>query len=143
KALPRLPAISPSEMQKQLQELEQRFLGLEGALDTPERQALWPELASLNAALGQTGDAALCWLQALWPDPPQASAWSGGWCAAEHLDGSEEPVTTLLAKEQPTVAEIRGVAAWLTARGLRGAALAADRLGGVRPFLGCSEAVLP
>ena len=46
--------------------LEKQFLDLEGPLDLPERQALWPRLAELNAALDRNGDAAVCWLHGIW-----------------------------------------------------------------------------
>src|SRR5262249_1692109 len=82
-ALPRLPELTPSELRKELQALEQHFLGLDGPLDSPERQALWPQLARVNGALGQTSDAALCWLQGLWPDTPEAGALARDWSGSE------------------------------------------------------------
>ena len=51
----------PSELQQRLKEVEQRFLAVAGPLDSPERQALWPELGRLNSALKHPADAALCW----------------------------------------------------------------------------------
>ena len=55
----------PSEWQRRRAELEGRFLSLEGGLDVPERQALWPQLAAVNAALGESEEAGICWLNVL------------------------------------------------------------------------------
>jgi hypothetical protein len=73
----------PSELQKQLRALEERFLGLEGGLDEPERLSLWPELARLNASLGSAEDAGICWMNALWEgaEAPPRLLWA--WFCAE------------------------------------------------------------
>ena len=73
----------PSEAQKRLKALEEQFVAAEGGLDNPARLALWPELASLNAALGGNGDASVCWMNFLWRDnhSAQSPAWS--WFRAE------------------------------------------------------------
>ncbi len=73
------PEHNLSEVRAQVHALEQRLLGLPGAWDEPERQALWPELASLNAQLGRADEAAVYWLNALWEaDQPQSliEAWA-------------------------------------------------------------------
>ena len=71
-------------MQKQLRALEENFLTLEGGLDTPERQEMWPQLASLNAQLNSVDDAGVCWMNALWERDEQATrAWSWHWFASE------------------------------------------------------------
>jgi hypothetical protein len=138
-ALPELPVATPSELQRRLQETEQRFLAFEGPLDDPQRQALWPELAGLNSALGHTADAALCWVQALWPDTPRSTAFADGWHHAEKLKGDEAPAA-LLARTEPTAGEARAVAAWLTARRQ---SLEPARLAEVRRFLERHEDLLP
>jgi hypothetical protein len=73
----------PSELQKQARALEERFLALEGGLDAPERQALWPEIARLRAALGDTDDAGACWMSALWERDEPLHAWTWAWFCAE------------------------------------------------------------
>src|SRR4029077_16374142 len=60
-----LPELEPSALQQRQQELEGQFLNVQGPLDAPERQALWPELAQVYTALGNLGDAAVCWANAL------------------------------------------------------------------------------
>src|SRR5439155_12455565 len=39
--------VEPSQLQKELRALEESFLAFEGGLDMPERQEMWPRLASL------------------------------------------------------------------------------------------------
>src|SRR5205085_7252169 len=56
----------PSAQEKRRSELEEQFKALEGPLDLPQRQAMWPEMASLNMALGNHDDAGICWLNVLW-----------------------------------------------------------------------------
>src|SRR5262249_25458392 len=70
-----LPRAEPSELLKQRRAAEERFLAAEGGLDAPQRQALWPELARLNAALGHGDDAGVCWLHALWASDAPPAAW--------------------------------------------------------------------
>src|SRR5262245_2686840 len=57
-------AIRPSEVKVKLRELEKEFLALQGPLDAPERQALWPQLARLHALDGGVSEAAICWTNA-------------------------------------------------------------------------------
>jgi hypothetical protein len=52
-------------------------------LDLPVRQALWPELAALNTALGHAADAAVCWLHALWDADLPPPNWMRLWIQAE------------------------------------------------------------
>lgn len=44
--------------------------------------SLWPELAGICAAQGQYGEAAHCWLHALWTDE-EPQRWARGWLSAE------------------------------------------------------------
>lgn len=67
------------------EELEKAFLAVEGPLDAPDRQALWPDLAAANAGEGVQSEAAVCWLNALWDADPPPAEWLAGW------DGSERP----------------------------------------------------
>src|SRR5439155_11764562 len=55
-------ARTPTELQVALQRAEDQFLNSEGALDSPARRGLWPELGRPNTALGHTSEAALAWL---------------------------------------------------------------------------------
>src|SRR5262249_20087340 len=79
----KLARAEPSALQLQLRELEERFVSLEGTLDAPERQALWPELAALNTALGVGEDAGICWANALWAQDDAPSSWFWGWFRSE------------------------------------------------------------
>ncbi len=75
--------VEPGVLQQQLRQLEERFTALEGGLDAPERQALWPTLANLNAALGQTEDAGVCWANALWGQDGVSEEWAWNWFRTE------------------------------------------------------------
>jgi hypothetical protein len=76
-------ALPPNELLRQRQALEERFLAAEGGLDAPERQALWPEMAALNARLGSADDAGVCWMNALWLGDEALAARALGWFRAE------------------------------------------------------------
>jgi hypothetical protein len=167
------PKREPGEAQKQLRALEERFLRLEGPLDSPARRALWPELANLNAALGNNEEAGQCWLQALWlaeaPPPPWLRTWflaeagavpvrpeagsgkSRSWVS--RLASPRPPergnegadLDSLLALVDPTMADVRALAACLVGEGSRsppGPAVVA-RLGPLQHFLETHEALLP
>ncbi len=79
--------IEPSEIQKELHAVEEEFLSLPGTLDDDAHQALWPRLAELNARLGKTEDAGICWLNALWESgkgPNGAARWTAAWLRRGH-----------------------------------------------------------
>jgi hypothetical protein len=141
--LPELPTASPTELQTQLQDLEQRFLALDGPLDDPKRLALWPELAGVYTALGHKSDAALSWLHSLWQDAPGAVSRAQAWCKAEQMDPASPLPVNLLAREQASATEVRGVAAWLVAAKHRQRGLGAEQLGRVQRFLERHEKLLP
>src|SRR5262249_32335374 len=61
-------------------ELEARFLQESASVD---RAALWPELASVYASLNRHGDAAVCWLNAMWEHDSPRPDWARGWLRAE------------------------------------------------------------
>ncbi len=71
----------PDEWKVRCDELERRFREADGLLDAPERAALWPMLAEANAGMGEDrrGEAAICWLNAMWgaaaPTPELLSGW--------------------------------------------------------------------
>lgn len=73
----------PNEWELRAKELEARFTALEGPLDAPERQALWPELAAAYSGAKKPMDAAVCWLDALWDADPLPAAWLAGWARSE------------------------------------------------------------
>ena len=73
----------PDLLREQLRELENQFRALEGGLDSPERQAMWPRLASLNAALGAPEEAGVCWVHALWSRETLSEEEAWKWFGAE------------------------------------------------------------
>jgi hypothetical protein len=127
----------PTEVEKRRRAMEEKFVAADGGLDNPERTALWPELAALNAALGNSEDSAICWMNVLWPDNdaplPPAWAWfcveasnvraqpaSGrAWTSRLTLSGSKgrevtgEELDHLLALTEPLGADLRALAAYL------------------------------
>jgi hypothetical protein len=72
-----------SEWKIRREALEKQFMAVEGSLDAPERQALWPELARANSGEGAQTEAAICWLNALWDTDPMPAEWLGGWVRSE------------------------------------------------------------
>jgi hypothetical protein len=76
-------AAPPDELRQQLTALEQRFLDVDGGLDAPERLALWPEMAALNARLNSVDDAGVCWLNAMWAEDESPAARALAWFRAE------------------------------------------------------------
>jgi hypothetical protein len=78
-----LPQAGPSALEQQVVALQERFLALAGPLDSDARRALWPNLASLNAALGRGDDAGLCWMNALWLTDAPSASWCWNWFCAE------------------------------------------------------------
>jgi hypothetical protein len=80
--------VEPGVLEKELRELERQFVACTGAVDAPERQALWPRLADLYGAVGQGGEAMICWANALWHGGPAAPAHARHWAA--HVTGNSE-----------------------------------------------------
>lgn len=93
-----LPNVPHSELQARQHELENRFLAIEGALDSPQRQALWPELALIYTAQKNLADAALCWVNALWEENPEAPRWVHVWHQANRQEQLGQSAETLLEK---------------------------------------------
>jgi hypothetical protein len=73
----------PSEWKIRREALEKEFLAIEGGLDSPERAALWPELAAANAGERNKVEAGICWLNALWDTDPMPAEWLAGWVKSE------------------------------------------------------------
>jgi FtsH ternary system domain X7 len=80
---PALEKVEPSVLQVQLTALEEKFSSLEGPLDIPERQDLWPEMAVLNAQLTRVDDASICWQNALWAQDEVPASWVWNWLRTE------------------------------------------------------------
>src|SRR5262245_54900158 len=142
----------PSEWKLKREELEKQFLAIDGSLDAPERQALWPELAIANAREGQDGqksEAAICWLNALWDADPLPGEWLGEWVRRE-LPGAGSTIKAdefdkRLALSSPGQTEARVVVAsflWLASHNPSPAWLAA-RLPAVQAYLEKNEHALP
>lgn len=160
------------KLQQDLHLLEDQFQSLEGGLDIPERQELWPELARLNTALNNTDDASVCWLNALWgldtPSGDYSWKWfrveAGGvpvrnepgtprnrsWVSRMTLAGranrelTAEDLDWLLNMAEPSSADLRALASILV-WGCRNAPSPAllDRLNPLQRFLETHERLLP
>jgi hypothetical protein len=76
----------PNEWELRSKELEAQFTAIDGPLDHPDRQALWPELATAYSGARKPIDAAVCWLDALWDADPMPPQWLAGWARAELPD---------------------------------------------------------
>jgi hypothetical protein len=161
--------VQPNKLRKRLDALEARFLAAAGSIDAPERQALWPELAELNAALG-SDDAVVCWLHTLWTRNGNEAKGASRWArmetalAHQHLEAraalGREPVRLadgrdnetalaeldrLFALSDPTTAEARGLAAYLfqAASRPKPPPALAERLNPARQFLEAHDRLLP
>ena len=64
----------PTQLQRQLSEVETQFLESEEPLDSPGRQTMWSEMGVLNAQLQHRQDSTVCWSNAVWADSEWTSA---------------------------------------------------------------------
>jgi hypothetical protein len=164
--------VQPSELQKRLNALQEQFLALEGGLDTPERQAMWPELAWLHGQLNGFDDAGLCWLNALWEQGTPSPAWVARWLASEglgltqrhqashrgpqpwiaaagtpgsRLDVTRQDLDRLLRREEPSSGDMRALTAYIVwaARRTPHPEPLVQRLAEVQRFLEKHERLLP
>jgi hypothetical protein len=168
-----LPAEEPNVLLAQLRALEERFVALEGGLDTKERQELWPRLAELNAALGHAEEAGLCWANSLWGQEavPAPAAWNwfraeamqvpggkmaglkqvGTWVTKVTTAGARDRAVSgadldrLLALTEPAAADVRALAAYVVwaARQQAPPAALLERLNPAQRFLETHERLLP
>jgi hypothetical protein len=76
-------AVAPNEVKVKLRELENEFLAVQGPLDAPERQGLWPQLAQYNALDGRELEAAICWTNAFWELPEVPAEGAFAWLKSE------------------------------------------------------------
>jgi hypothetical protein len=138
------PIRTPSEWERRRSELEAEFLGDgTGPIDSPNRTALWLNLAACNSALGANEDAALCYWSAMAANPDEADAIAEYWIDAEW--GSARPFDSALFDEllsaEPTKERLRTVAAAVLAL--------ADRLEmkadwpSVQQYLARNDSLLP
>jgi hypothetical protein len=157
--------VEASELQTKLDALEAEFMASEGPIDDPKRQALWPELAELNTAMGNE-DAVICWLHALWDLDAATSQWADRWITAEaklahthgdtravlgracvmlELENDSPELERLLNLDDPTTAEVRGLAAYLLASARQSAPSSSlrERLNSARGFLEQHDHLLP
>lgn len=105
----------PNVLHTQLRALESRFIDLPGHLESSERQALWPQLGRLNSALGQTAEAALCWLNALWETRSAHAELAWAWVESERALSeraiSEVDLARMMPAQPTTTADLRPLAA--------------------------------
>ncbi len=105
----------PGEWLLRRQVLEKEFLASEGVLDAPERLKLWPQLAEANTGYGDTQEAAICWINAMWQYPVPPQAWLEGWLRSE-IPAATLPITAVefdkrMKLNEPTIGEFRQFAA--------------------------------
>jgi hypothetical protein len=110
KPLEALAVVEPSQLETELIELETQFVALKSPLDSPERQALWPRIARLCAALGNADDAHICCGNALWEaDPRAAHDWLRE--CREHdrawADFRKMGIATILKADELRIADLR------------------------------------
>jgi hypothetical protein len=162
----------PSLVQKQLKALEEQFLAIDGGLDAPQRQELWPQLAALNMQLASE-DGGICWTNALWERDEQAvRAWAWNWflteaqIVASKYDGKSsvrpwvyrvfgpnaktrdipaEDLDKLLNNNEPTAVDVRAFAAYICFMAVQPTPAAAfvQRLPQISRFLETNEKLLP
>ena len=88
-------------------------------LGTDERAARWATLGSVYGKLGHPGDAAVCWLNAIWESPAPPLPWLHQWLAMEYqaakLAESERDLDRWLGERRPGIGRV--VAAYTTVAG--------------------------
>lgn len=144
-----LPARTPTELQQRQQALEKQFLNLDGPIDAPERQALWPELAAVYAAQNNLSDATICWSNALWEDSDDHARWVRAWYRVALQEQGEQPLDQqlrrILTSKKPAPADGRLVAAAVmhAAQQESPEAAVVQLLGPLQHFLQQHETLLP
>jgi hypothetical protein len=117
---PQLPA-KPDELKIKRTALEHAFLSIEGSLDAPDRLALWPQLARVNAALGDHAEAAICWLNGFWEmdEVPAdgARTWMGQEKPTTQSGSAANVLKNLLSIPAPSHADLRKFTATFFAAG--------------------------
>lgn len=140
--------VNNSELRELLTTVEGEFLAIDGPLDDPKRQVLWPRLADLNAALRQPAEATLAWTHTFWDDanPPDTHLWH--WVQAEKAlsesELTEADIDRLLSPTPATAGDVRALAAvvvWSAHQSSSSPLLA--RLADVQEFIQSNERLLP
>jgi cellulose synthase operon protein C len=138
-----VPTTTPSELEEKLGRLENAFLEMKSALDAPERQALWPELAQVHDALGHAEDAAICWSNAAWEQSTPPPFWPSLW-----RDDAPEPpmarIAEIVTNPSPRPADLRALVMFLVRSAHHGTSPVelAPLLGPARQYLNEHERVL-
>lgn len=130
-------------------DLQDRFLRLEGGLDEPHRQSLWPALARANCGAGDPAEAAICWVNSLWDRELPAAESVEGWFQTEHADRRTAllpgELDSLLANPNPDRVEVRRFASAVLflLRPQPVPEWVADRAGPIQLFLETNDSKLP
>jgi hypothetical protein len=128
--------------------LEARFLAALARLSPGDRLELWPELGAAYAQTGNSGDAAICWLNALWEQDKLSPSWAWAWLRAEAAQARWDPNHVRLTdwlNAAPTPARARAVAAyavWVAQQKPLSSEFLAN-LGSLQTYLENHEAHLP
>ena len=105
----------PNEWKIRREELQKKFLAVDGPLDHPERLALWPQLGIANAGAGEAAEASLCWTAALWEQADPDPACVAGWLRTEFPQANGEVTADefakLLTQTDPPVNVVRRLGA--------------------------------
>ncbi len=105
----------PNEWKVRREELQKRFLAVDGPLDHPDRVALWPQLAVANTGAGDAAEAALCWANGLWEQEETELAVVRGWAASEFSNTAgevtQQAFSRRLNQPDPHQGEVRQFAA--------------------------------
>ncbi|QEL14002.1 hypothetical protein [Limnoglobus roseus] len=135
----------PSAWKVRCDELEREFRDRDGPLDSPERLELWPQLAAANAAMGddRKGEAAICWVNALWNQP--AAGLIDGWadCETPNAPRTAAELDARLAVPSPTPSQVRALASLFLAVAQGTPDWLKPRLPAVQKFLEAHETKLP
>jgi hypothetical protein len=101
-------------------ELESKLFQELPRLGSEERASRWAALATVYTKLGNPGDAAVCWMNAVWESPAPPNAWLSQWleteCQAAKLTESQRVLDRWLSERQPGIGRV--VAAYAAVAGL-------------------------
>lgn len=129
--------------------LQDEFQKLEGGLDQPERQSLWPALARANTGAGDPAEASICWVNAMWEQVALPAEFVQGWYQTEHPNQSKPngatELDTLLQSRNPDRIEVRQLASTVLASLSTDPAPAwlRSRLPAIQQYLEANDGKLP
>jgi cellulose synthase operon protein C len=148
---------NPSELEKQLRELEQQYLAMDAPLDDETRRHVWIELAQANAELQLSSESGICWGHAFWETtetddlPNLGKEWftseSRLWeDSSSFASGSvsSAKLKSVLQSKNATPIVVNSFASWLIwhAQQEQPSSTLVDQLGKVQEFLERSESQL-